>query len=157
GLVIWAAGGGSDATKPSKAQAPSTSAPRTTPPAPTAATELAALTSDVNAGMASGSIASATGQAVTSDARQAISATGAGNRTEAATDLRRAMQTVASGVSSGSLTSAEAGLLRASLSGLAAALGLSATALTPSTAVSPPTLGSDDPTRAPHRPEPPQP
>jgi serine/threonine protein kinase len=141
GLVVWAVGR-SDTASPTKAQAPKASAPPTTaatPPVRTAATELSALSRDVNAGMAAGSIAATTGQALTSDARQAISAAGTGNRVQATADLQRALQTVSTGTLDGSLTASEAGVLQRDVSALAATLGVPATPIStpPSTATHP--------------------
>ncbi len=136
GLVVWAVTS-SDTASPTKAQVPSTTPPPSaaTTPTETAATELSILSRDVNAGMAGGSIATAAGQALSSDARQAISAAGSGNRVEAAADLERAQQTVSTGASDGSLTASAAGLLQRDLSALAATLGVRA----PVTSTPPPT------------------
>jgi hypothetical protein len=135
GLIVWAADGGSSG-KPTRAQAPSTSAPRssaTLAPAPSAATRLAAVSRDVNAGVATGSVASATGEAVTSEARQAVSAVAAGNGAGAADDIRRALQAVAGGVPDGSITTGAARTLRADLLALASTLGVSTVSAPPST------------------------
>jgi serine/threonine protein kinase len=139
GLVVWAADGGSSG-KPTHSPTPSTSAPRSgfTVPAASAATRLSALNRDVNAAVATGSVASATGEAVTSDARQAISAAAAGNGAGAATGIQRALQAVTAGVPDGSITTGAAQLLRADLTALAGTLGVSAIT-TPSSTAAPPT------------------
>jgi hypothetical protein len=92
------------------------------------------LTRHVTAGVAAGSLSNELGQAVTGDARQAISWAAGGSRTQAAIDIQRALGTVASGVPEGSITAADAGLLKADLTALATALGVSATTVPPSTA-----------------------
>jgi hypothetical protein len=129
-VAVWALGGGSGAGKSSPAQAPASSAP----PAPTAAGELAALTGHVTASVAAGSLSTEMGGAVTGDARQAISAAAGGSRTQAATDIQRALTAVASGVPDGSITTAAAGLLNADLTALATTLGISAATVPSSTA-----------------------
>jgi hypothetical protein len=100
---------------------------------PSAATRLTALSHDVIAGVATGAVASATGDAVTSDARQAISAAAAGNSTGATTGVQRAMQALSVGVPDGSITTGAAQLLRADVSALATTLGVSAISAPPST------------------------
>jgi hypothetical protein len=131
--VVWAVGS-SDTPSTTNAQAPTATAPRTsgtTNVARLATAELAALRRDINAGVAAGSIARRAGQAVTSEARQAIAAAGRGNRAEAASDLRRALRAVASNALDGSSTTSEAGRqLQADLSTLGATLGVAATSLT---------------------------
>ena len=135
-VAVWATGAGSGARKSTGAQAPTTAAPvpvSTAPPRLTAATALAAFTRHVNAGVAAGSLSSELGQVVTGAARQAVSSAVGGGRTEAETDIERALGSAASGVADGSITVAEAGLLEADLTALATALGVSATAVPPST------------------------
>ncbi len=153
-VAVWAMSGGSDARKSTRAQAPTTAAPHpvsTTPPRPTGATELAAFIRHVNAGVAAGSLSSELGQAVTGDARQAVSSTAGGGRTQAETDIERALGSVASGVPDGSITVAEAGLLETDLTALATTLGLRATAAPPSTAApAPPAAPAAPPQPAGH-------
>jgi serine/threonine protein kinase len=148
GLVIFALGEGSNSGRRTGAQVTATSSPRSNPVVPTAASRLSILTRDVNAGVAAGSLANAAGDAVTNDARQAISAAAAGNRGGAATDIQRALRTVSAGVQDGSVTSREAQLLQADLSALAASLGVSAISTAPSTA--PPTQPTQPSQPAPH-------
>ena len=131
GLVIWTVGEGSSDRKPTGPQV-TTTGPTATP-VPAAATRLSTLIRDVNAGVASGSVPRATGDAVTGDARQAVSAGAAGHSGARSPTSSGPCRTISAGVPAGSLTSRQGQLLRADLSALAATLGVTATSAPPST------------------------
>jgi hypothetical protein len=130
-------------TVPPVTTTPPTSTTTTTPPTttttttlPNGPTALAALVGDVSAGQVAGTVGTATGQAISSAAEQAVTDAAAGKPDAATTDLQRAATTIASGLQSGSITQAEGATLQGDLSVLAAGLGLSA-ASTPPTSPGP--------------------
>jgi len=94
---------------------------------------LAALVRDVATGEESSALDTATGQTILQHAQQALSQVTSGNAATAAGELQQAASTLAAGVQSGSISSAEGDTLRADLSTLATALGLGAAATVPTT------------------------
>jgi serine/threonine protein kinase len=143
-LGAWAASGGSTAPKapavkgPAESTTPTSRPPvsTTVPPAPTPTpvSEVSALSSQVNAGVAAGSIASKTGEAVTNQARQAVIDFSNGKTDQAASDLQQALKLVSAGVEDGSITSSEAQVLNSDLSALGSTLGIRAVPAPPPTA-----------------------
>jgi eukaryotic-like serine/threonine-protein kinase len=126
---------------PSSTTVPTTTSTTTssTTTIPTGPTALAALVRDVASGETGGTINSATGQSLSSQAEQAVTAEGAGKANQAANDLQRAASTIANGVQNGNIGAAAGATLRSDLSTLAAALGASSASTPPST---PPTTKS---------------
>jgi hypothetical protein len=96
------------------------------------------LVRDVASGQVAGTIGTASGQAISSQAEQAVTDEAAGKQNQAANDLQQAAAAISGGTRNGSIAQAEGATLQSDLSVLAAALGLSA-ASTPPTA--PPTTG----------------
>ena len=136
-LVVWVSESGSKNRSPARAKPPAVSTTvraAATPAVAPSVAALAALTRDVNAGVAAGTIATDAGTAVTAAARQAITDAGAGNVAQAVSDLQRAGARIAAGVQDGSVTSSEAAVLQHDLSALGSALGLGAVSTTPTTA-----------------------
>jgi hypothetical protein len=137
-LGAWAASSGSGSAKHPAPPASTTGRPApTTAPAPTATSELSALSGHVNAGVTAGSLASQSGATVISDARQAITDAGAGKAAQAASDLQRAMNVVTAGIADGSVTSPQAQVLKNDLSALASTLGVPVPTAAPVTPTSP--------------------
>jgi hypothetical protein len=125
-LGAWAASNGSGSAKHPAPPVSTTGRPAapTTAPAPTATSELSALSGHLNAGVAAGSLASQPAATVISDARQAITDAGAGSAAQAASDLQRAVNVITAGIADGSVTSAQAQVLKHDLSALASTLGV---------------------------------
>jgi serine/threonine protein kinase len=121
-------------TQPPVTTTSTTTTTTTTPPNGPAA--LATLVRDVASGQVAGTIGTASGQAISSQAEQAVTDEAAGKQNQAANDLQQAAAAISGGIQNGSIAQAEGATLQSDLSVLAAALGLSA-ASTPPTA--PPT------------------
>jgi hypothetical protein len=149
-LVVAALGGGlaygldgptPAVTHPPRVAAPShpttTSTASTTTttiaPALTAPTALAALVRDVAAGVDGGTLSSGMGQAITTEAQQAVSDEAAGKPNQAADDLQQVAATIAAGEQNSMIPPSEGALLQGDLSSLANTLGLSAASTPPST------------------------
>jgi hypothetical protein len=146
-VVAWViAGSGAKSRAPARARTPavSTTVRATAAPAPPSVAAMAALTRDVNAGVAAGTVATDAGTAVTAAARQAITDAGAANAAQAVSDLQRAGARIAAGVGNGSVTSSEAAVLQHDLSALGSALGLGAVSTTPTTPAPGPQKGHGD-------------
>jgi hypothetical protein len=136
-LGAWAASSGSGSAKHPVPPASTTGRPAPTTAAPTTTSELSALSGHVNAGVAAGSLASQTGAAVISDARQAITDASAGNAARAASDLQRAVNVITAGIADGSVTSSQAQVLNNDLTALASTLGVTVPTAGPVTQTSP--------------------
>ncbi|HEX3459699.1 MAG TPA: serine/threonine-protein kinase [Acidimicrobiales bacterium] len=120
-------------TTPTTSPATTTSAPPTTA-APTAAQSLAALVGAVASEVTAGSLPANLGQAISTQAEQAVTNAVGGKPDQAASDLQQAATSIANGVRSGAIAASAGAGLQAALSSLASALGLSAAATAPTTA-----------------------
>ncbi|HVB92480.1 MAG TPA: serine/threonine-protein kinase [Acidimicrobiales bacterium] len=105
-----------------------TTAPRLTVPA-----ALAALVSDVAAGVDAGNLSARLGQSLTDLAQQAVDDEAAGMQVQAAQDLAHLAATISSSLQSGTIAPSAGATLQGDLSALAVALGLGAAATPPST------------------------
>ncbi|HEY1829560.1 MAG TPA: serine/threonine-protein kinase [Acidimicrobiales bacterium] len=122
-------------TPPAKHPAASTSTSTTTSTSstttttvPTAPTALATLVQDITSGEDAGTVSSGIGQALTSQAQQAVTDEAHGQPQQAAQDLQQAAITIQNGEQTGALDSSEGSILQNDLNTLAGTLGLSAAA-----------------------------
>jgi serine/threonine protein kinase len=145
GLVLVFSPGGTPTGNSTSTTVPATttsSVPPTTSP-PTAAQALASLVGAVASGVTAHTISASAGQAISTQAQQAVTDSAAGKTQPAVNDLQQAAASIANGIGSGAITASEGGVLQADLSTLASTLGLSAAGAAPTTA--PPTTPTTPP------------
>jgi serine/threonine protein kinase len=122
---------------PSASSSTTTSSSSTTsstaPAPPTGPQAVATLARDVASGVQAGTIDPASGQAITSQAEQAVSDEAAGNPSKAVNDLQQAATVIANGVRNGNIAQGEGATLQTDLAALATALGLGAIGTTTTT------------------------
>jgi hypothetical protein len=112
----------------------------TTTTLPSGPDALGALVRDVAAGVSAGTLPADVGQAITSQAQQAV-AEANGQPDQAAQDLAGVASTISSGSQDGTIGATTAAVLQHDLTVLAAALGLPAAANPPTTTTTAPTHG----------------
>jgi hypothetical protein len=110
-----------------------TTASTTTTTIATGPTALAALVRDIASGVDGGSLPSGIGQALSTQAQQAVSDEAAGQPQQAAQDLQQAAGIIANAEQNGGVAPAEGSILQADLSSLADAIGLGAAGQPPAT------------------------
>jgi hypothetical protein len=120
------------AVHPTRTSSSGTTSSTTGTTIPTPPSALAALVRDVASGVDAGTVNSGIGQALTTQAQQAVTDEAAGNPQQAADDLQQAANTIANGEQNSGIQPAEAPVLQSDLNQLASTLGLSA-ASTPTT------------------------
>jgi hypothetical protein len=100
----------------------------TTTTVPTAPTALATLVQDITSGEDAGTVSTGIGQALTSQAQQAVTDEAHGQPQQSAQDLQQAAITIQNGEQTGALDPSEGSILQNDLNVLAGTLGLSAAA-----------------------------
>jgi eukaryotic-like serine/threonine-protein kinase len=118
------------ATSTTTSASSTTTTSTTLPSAPSA---LAGLVRDVASGVDAGSVNPGVGQALTTQAQQAVSDEAAGNAQQAVSDLQQAAATIVAGEQNNTITPAEGTTLQSDLAALASVLGLGAASTPPST------------------------
>lgn len=111
-------------TSTTHATTTTTTTTTTLPNASNASNAIAALVSDMELGQAAGSIDPGSEQSIAQQAEQALADQSAHHLSQASNDLNQAATTVANGVDSGMITSAEGQTLLNDLTALATALGV---------------------------------
>jgi hypothetical protein len=100
---------------------------------------------DVTSGIQGGTISPTTGQALTTQAQQAVTDELAGRPDQAARDLQQAAALIANAAQAGTMQPSEVTTLQADLTALAGTLGLSAASQAPSTTTTSSTLPGPGP------------
>jgi serine/threonine protein kinase len=129
-------GGLSGATPPHRTST-TTTKPSTTTTLGGTAGALAQLERDVSAGVSAGTIEPRSGQAMTSQAQQAVSDAGAGKLDQAANDVQRMEVLIADDLLTGTIDPSAASTLQSDLAGLTESLGLNAVNPAPTTPTTP--------------------
>jgi hypothetical protein len=139
-LSAWAFGGGSSAPHQAHRAPPASSTTTTTTAPPvTVASASAALVSDVQGGLSSGSLAHSVGQQLLDELGQALSAQANGDDSGAEAALGKMDQTIFDAAGAGTATAAEADTISSDVATLAAAMGVANPSSTTTTAPPAPT------------------